>query len=154
MPTTWSLVRLGIRWENQICDSVALMICPDEAQKVCRIVFSCLQSLVVDLVNRKMSSMKNKWEMRIRPRKDIGCSSLSWTTFSKWIDKCSKHKIKRQGDNGSPCLTPLVGTTSYRGLPFQSIWKRIEDTIFIMRVMRLGSSQKNSNDSRRKAQSS
>ena len=67
MPTTWSLIHLGIWGENQIRDLVALMVCLDEAQKVCRIVFSCLQSLAVAMVNRKMSSVKNKWEMRILP---------------------------------------------------------------------------------------
>ena len=67
MPTTWSLIHLGIWGENQIRDLVALMICLDEAQKVCKIVFSCLQSLTMALVNRKMSSVKKKWEMWILP---------------------------------------------------------------------------------------
>ena len=67
MPTTWSLIHLGIWGENQIRDLVALMICLDEAQKVCKIVFSYLQSLVVALVNRKMSSAKKKWERLTRP---------------------------------------------------------------------------------------
>ena len=95
MPTTWSFICLGIQGENQIRNLVALIICPDEALKVCRIVFSYLQSLVVAFVNRKMSSAKNKWERWTRPRKDVGFSSLSWTASSRRMDKHSKHKIKR-----------------------------------------------------------
>ena len=65
MPTTCSFIHLGVRGENQIRDLVTLIICLEEAQKVCRILFKCLQSLAVALVKRKISSKKNKCERQI-----------------------------------------------------------------------------------------
>ena len=45
-------------------DLVTLMSYPDDSQKFNKILPRFLQSLVVDLVNRKISSAKNKCERR------------------------------------------------------------------------------------------
>ena len=57
-------------------------------------------------------------------------------------DNLSKQRMNRYGDKVSPCLTPQLETTFGRGMPFQSIWNRVEDSMFMMRVMRLGDNWK------------
>ena len=57
------------------------------------------------------------------------------------MDKRSKQRMNRYGESGSPCLKPRLGTTSGRGEPFQSMWNRVEEIIFMMEVIRVGAAE-------------
>ena len=59
---------------------------------------------------------------------------------SSLIDNCSKQRMNRYADKGSPCLTPILGTTSGRGVSFHKIWNQVNEIIFIMNVMKVGGS--------------
>ena len=128
--------------ENQRRDLVTLTSCPEVAQNCWRIWLSLVQSLALAWVNRKMSSAKKRCERRTRSRKLMGWRSLSHTASSSLRDNFSKQRMNRYGDKGSPCRTPQLGTTSGRGIPFQRIWNRVENIMFMMRVMRLGGNWK------------
>ena len=144
IPTNWSLVRLGVLGENHAFDLVILMSWPDLSQKSNKILPRFLQSRTVALVKRKISSAKNRCERRTRPLKDMGWIALSRIASFNLIDNLSRQRMKRYGDRGSPCLMPRLGITSGKWVPFQRMWKRVEVTIFMMRVMRVGGSWKNS----------
>ena len=92
------------------------------------------------LVKRKISFAKNMCERRTRPLKEMGWIALSRIASFNLIDNLSRQRMKRYGDRGSPCLMPQLGITAGRGVPFQRIWNRVEVTIFMMRVMRVGGS--------------
>ena len=140
IPASCSLIRLGVWGENQTFDLVTLMSWPDDSQKFNSIPPRFLQSLTLALVKRKISSVKNKFDRRTRPLKDIGWINLLRTASSNLIDNYSKQKINRYGERGSPCCIPRLGTTSGRGDLFCRMWNRVEEIIFMMRVMRVGGS--------------
>ena len=150
IPATYFFIRQGVLGENHNLDLVTLTSWPKESQKNCRILHKFLQSLALALVKRKISSAKNKCERRTLALKFIRWISLSWTTSSNLIDNHSKQRINRYGDRGSPCLTPRLGTTSRRGAPFHKIWNWVDESIFIMSVMRFGGIWKNYSVSLRK----
>ena len=116
----------------------------DDSQKSNMSLLRFLQSLAVAFVNKKVSSAKNRYERRTPVLKFIGWISLSWTASFSLMDNLSKQRINKYGDRGSPCRMPRLGTTSERGALFRRIWKRVEEIIFIMRVMRFGATWKNS----------
>ena len=140
MPFSCSLVRRGVRGENHTFDLVRLMSWPEDSQNRNKICPRFLQSLAVALVKRKISSAKNKCERWTRPRKEIGWRCLFWAASLNWMDKRSKQRMNKYGESGSPCLRPRLGITSGRGAPFQSTWNRVEEIIFMMRVIRVGGS--------------
>ena len=142
MLVTCSLHCQDVLGENQRCDLVTLTSCLDEVQNCWRMWLSFVQSLALAWVNRKMSSTKKRCERRTHPRKLMGWRSLSRTASSSLRDNLSKQRMNRYGDKGSPCCTPRLGATSGRGIPFQRIWNRVEDIMFMMRVMRLGGNWK------------
>jgi hypothetical protein len=43
------------------------------------------------------------------------------------LEKTSAPKIKRKGKRGSPCLNPLSGEKSPKGLPFSRMEKEVEE---------------------------
>ena len=131
---------LRVRGENYTLDLVTLIIWPDDSQNLSKIWPRFLQSLTVALVKRKMSSAKNRCERRTWPLKEIGWISLFWTASANLIDKRSKQRINRYGESRSPCLKRRLGTTSGKGEPFQRTWNRVEEIMFMMRVMRVGDS--------------
>ena len=131
---------LRVRGENHTLDLVTLIIWPDDSQNLSKIWPRFLQSLTVALVKRKMSSTKNRCERRTCPLKEIRWISLFWTASANLIDKRSKQRINRYGESGSPYLKPQLGTTSGKGEPFQRTWNRVEEIMFMMRVMRVGDS--------------
>ena len=122
IPASWSLVRLGVRGKNQTFDLVTLMSWPDDSQKFNRIPPRFLQSLTFALVKRKISSTKNKCDRRTRPLKDMGCINLSRTASSNLIDNCSRQRINKYKERGSPCGIPRLGTTFGSGEPFHRMW--------------------------------
>ena len=142
MLVTFSLQCRDVLGENQRRDLVTLTSCPEAAQNCWRIWISFVQSLALAWVNKKMSSAKNRCERRTHPRKLMGWRSLSRTASSSLRDNLSKQRLNRYGDKGSPYRTPRLGTTSGKGIPFQRIWNRVEDIMFMMRVMRLGGNWK------------
>ena len=142
MLVTYSLQCRDVLRENQRRNLVTLISCLEAAQNCWRIWLSLVQSLALAWVNKKLSSVKKRCERRTRPRKLMGWRSLSRTASSSLRDNLSKQRMNRYGDKGSPCLTPLLGTTFGRDIPFQRIWNQVEDIMFMMRVMRLGGSWK------------
>ena len=147
MPVTCSFICLVVLGENHSHDLVTLISWPEESQKFCRILLKFLQSLALALMKRKILLAKNKCERHTQPLKFIGWISLSRTASSNLIDNLSKQRINSYGEKRSPCLTPLFGTTFRRGVPFQRMWNRVEEIIFMMSVMRFGGIWKNSSDS-------
>ena len=144
MPFICSLVLRGVRGENHTFDLVRLMSWPEDTQKRDKICPRFLQSLAVARVKRKISSAKKRCQRRIRPRKESGWICLFWAASLNWMDKRSKQRMNRYGESRSPYLRPRLRITSGRGAPFQSTWNRVEETIFMMRVIRVGGSWKNS----------
>ena len=140
IPAIYSFICLGVQGKNQTLNLVTLISWPNDSQKFIKILTRFLQSLTMALVKRKISSAKNKCERQTRSLKDIGWINLSRTASSNLIDNYSKQKINRYGERGSPCCIPRLGTTSGRGDLFCRMWNRVEEIIFMMRVMRVGGS--------------
>ena len=54
------------------------------------------------------------------------------------MDNLSKQRINKYGERGSPWQIPRLGITSERGDPFHIMWNRVEEIMFMMRVIRGG----------------
>ena len=115
IPTTWSFVRQGVLGENYIWDLWVLMIWPKQWQNCCIILLRFWQAMTLDLVNRKISSAKNKCEIQTCPLNPIRWISLSWMTSSNIRKRRSKHIINRYRDNESPWHTPTWNHFRKRG---------------------------------------
>jgi hypothetical protein len=86
-------------------------------------------SLGVALPKIKRSSAKRRWWMAgedfeiFRPLIFPAASSLN-----KSLDKTSAPKMNKKGERGSPCLRPLVGEKSPKGLPLMRM-EKVEEEI-------------------------
>lgn len=113
---------------------------PEHSPKLCSIFLS-LSNSVANGFAKKAASSAYKEHLNLACFGRTGCSNPCYAAFSRILWTGSITIIKSNGDNGSPCLSPLACLIFWLGLPFISILEdddpRIEDIQFCHFVLNL-----------------
>lgn len=138
---SWSLKRIP--------DFSKLMVCPVCASNYLRVSESCSASVIVALQKMKMSSAKSRWLM-IGPFLEIwellkrSYCSFWWRSF----ERTSIAMIKRKGERGSHCLSPLEEKKDPVGDPLSIITNFAEVIQLVIMLIQCSENPRSCRDER------